>query len=78
MTQQAILKIVAQPDGTYPLPPVVRVSEEIGVPTNGGLVRLYLTVETGDELELPVTQNAIRDLKSAVLAAVEVLQGTSS
>jgi hypothetical protein len=73
MTQQAILKIAQQPDGTYRLPPVVRVSEEIGVPSNGGPVRLYLTVETGDELELPVAQDAIAALRSAVAAAVQVV-----
>jgi hypothetical protein len=73
MTQQATLHIAPQSDGTYRLPSVVRVSEEIGVPSNGGPVRLYLTVETGDELELPVAQDAISALRSAVSAAVQVV-----
>jgi len=47
----------------------VRISEQIGVPSSSGPVRLYLTLETGDELEMPVAQDAVAALKR-VLASV--------
>ncbi len=75
MTQQASLKITQQSDGTYRLPLVVRVSEEIGVPSSSEPVRLYLTVETGDELELPIAQSAISVLKSVFASAEEYIRG---
>ena len=74
MTQQVTLKIAKQSDGTYRLPLVVRVSEEIGIPTSEGPICLYLTVETGDELELPVAQEAVTVLKSVFASAAEYIQ----
>ena len=77
MTQQATLKIVQQSDGTYRLPLVVRISEEIGVPSGSGPVRIYLTVETGDEFELPVAQAAVAALKGVLTSASEFIQEAS-
>ena len=75
MTQQATLKISQQADGTYRLPLVVRISEEVGVPTSEGPIRLYLTVETGDELELPIAREAVAVLKSVVAAVAQDIEG---
>jgi hypothetical protein len=74
MTQQSMLKITRQSDGTYRIPTVVRVSEEIGLPAAGEPIRLYVTVDTGDELEVPVAQSAITALRSVVVAAAQDVQ----